>query len=376
MASEPRGGVRMLTALLIAVGAMCAITAGLTVAILIAEATVGNYGEIRLTVNGKRDLTVTGGRPLLGALRDHGIFIPSACGGRGSCGLCKLSIPDGGEPVATELPWLSKDEVARKVRLCCQVKVKRPLRIEIPEELLSVRQYRTVVTEIRDLTHDIKEVRLRLEDPPEMEFVPGQFVQFEVPPYDLTDEPVYRAYSISSDARNRGEIELQVRYVPNGICTTYVHQHLRVGMPAVINGPYGDFRLQDTQREIVFVAGGSGMAPIRSMLLHMAATRNPRKARYYYGVRSRRDLYLVDEMRELERTIPDFRFIPTLSRSQPEDQWNGEKGRVTVIVDREVPAGADAEAYLCGSPLMIDACVEILKAKGLPGSRIFFDKFA
>lgn len=366
----------MLIALLTAVGAMCAISAGLTVVILIAEATVGNYGEIRLTVNGKRELAVKGGRPLLAALKDHGLFIPSACGGRGSCGLCKLRILDGGVPVSTELPWLSKDEIAREVRLSCQVKVKRPLRVEIPDELFSVRQYRTVVSALRDLTHDIKEVRLRLEEPAEMDFIPGQFVQLEVPAYERTDEPVYRAYSLASDPRNRREVELEIRLVPNGICTTYVHQHLKVGMPVTINGPYGDFRLQDTTREIIFIAGGSGMAPIRSMLLHMAATRNPRKARYYYGARARRDLFLLDEMRELERTIPDFRFIPALSSSQPEDEWEGETGRITVIVDREVPVGVDAEAYLCGSPLMIDACVEVLKAKGLPQSRIFFDKFS
>jgi Na+-transporting NADH:ubiquinone oxidoreductase subunit F len=229
---------------------------------------------------------------------------------------------------------------------------------------------------LRDLTHDIKEVRLRLVNPPEIEFVPGQFVQFEVPPYRLTDEPVYRAYSLASDRRRRNEIELEIRYVPSGLCTTYVHQHLRVGDLVTINGPYGDFRLRDSDREIILIAGGSGMAPIKSILADMAHARSPRRTRYFFGAKAVRDLFLVDELKALESLLPDFRFIPALSAPLPGDVWSGERGLVTEVVDRHYERCENMEAYLCGSPLMIDACIEVLKRKGLPELQIFYDKFA
>jgi Na+-transporting NADH:ubiquinone oxidoreductase subunit F len=278
--------------------------------------------------------------------------------------------------VPTEAPWLTDAERKENLRLACQVKVKRPLRIWIPEELFSVNQYETVVSSIRDLTHDIKEVRLKLADPPSIAFTAGQYIQFEVPEYDLTDEPVYRAYSISSDPRESGEIELEIRYVPHGICTTYVHRHLKAGDRVRINGPYGEFGLRPSDREILFVAGGSGMAPIKSILLTMLAAGNPRKARYFFGAKARRDLFLVDEMRELEHRLPNFTFIPALSGPEPGDRWDGETGLITDVVARHVQTVGDCEAYLCGSPLMIDACVKVLTARGMTNDRVYYDKFA
>ena len=364
-------------AFFIAVGVMCGITSLLAVLMVIADATIGNYGEVTLTVNDEKQIKVEGGRTLLHTLKDEAVFIPSACGGRGSCGLCKLRILEGaGEPLATETPWLDDEEQANQVRLSCQVKVKNDLRIEIPEELFSVKQFSTEVLSLRDLTHDIKEVRLKLLDPPELEFRAGQFIQFEVPEYELTDEPVYRAYSASSDPDERNVIELEIRLVPNGICTTYVHRHLKEGEAITINGPYGDFYLQDTDHDIIFIAGGSGMAPVKSILLEMARTGNPRRARYFFGAKSKRDLFLVDEMRALERQLPDFGFVPALSEPDTNDHWEGETGLITEVVDRRVESAQNTEAYLCGSPFMIDACIEVLKAKGMPEERIYYDKFA
>lgn len=359
-----------------AVGVAVAINLVLTGLILFAGATVGDYGECTVRVNGDREVKAAGGRSLLSTLKDSGIFIPSACGGRGSCGLCKVRVEGGGEPLATELPWLSKDEVKGGVRLACQVKVKGDLAIRIPEELLSVAQYEVEVASIADLTHDIKEVRLKLIEPGAMTFKAGQYVQFEVPAYKLTDEPVYRAYSISSDPVDRGAIELEIRYVPNGICTTYVHRHLKVGERVNINGPYGDFRLSDTGRDVIFIAGGSGMAPIKSMLLEMARTGCRRNAEYYFGARSREDLFLEDLMQRIEREMPSFRFIPSLAAPEGGDEWSGETGLVTDVVGRRAGDVSEKEAYLCGSPLMIDACVELLKKKGMPEDRIFYDKFS
>jgi len=367
----------MLTAFLISVGVMCAITTVLAVLMILADATIANYGDVRITINDSKQITVEGGRHLLATLKDEQIFIPSACGGRGSCGLCKLKILEGaGDPLPTELPWLAPDEQRRKVRLSCQVKVKNPLRIEIPEELFNVKQYEAEVTAIRDLTYDIKEVRLKLLSPAAISFRAGQFVQFEVPPYELSNEPVYRAYSISSDPGKEDEIEMEIRYVPNGICTTYVHRHLKTGDKAVVNGPYGDFYLRDTNRGIVFVAGGSGMAPIKSILHQMLNEGNRRTARYFFGARAVKDLFLLDEMKDFQSKLPDFQFIPALSEPGPGDDWSGEQGLITDVVDRCLETVDNTEAYLCGSPLMIDACIEVLKNKGMPGELIYYDKFA
>lgn len=367
----------MIGAILIGIGVMTGLSGVLALLMVLADATLGNYGRVTIDVNGDRQLEVDGGQSLLSTLKDNEIFIPSACGGRGSCGLCKLRILDGaGDALPTELPWLTPAERKTQVRLSCQVKVKQNLRIEIPAELLSVRQFRTRVLAIRDLTHDIKEVRLKLLDPPRMDFEAGAFVQFEVPAYKLTDEPVYRAYSISSTPEEHDEIELEIRLVPNGICTTYVFQYLKEGDAVTINGPHGDFRLSDTEREMICIAGGSGMAPLKSILLDMRDRKLDRKTTYFFGARARRDLFLVEEMHALESVLPRFRFVPVLSEPAPDDDWEGETGLVTEAVERDIGDASEMEAYLCGSPLMIDACIKVLKDKGMPESQIFYDKFS
>jgi Na+-transporting NADH:ubiquinone oxidoreductase subunit F len=366
-----------MTALLIAVGVLCAINTGLALLLMIAAATLGRVGPCRITINGEKALTVAGGRSLLATLKDEHLFIPSACGGRGSCGLCKVTVLEGaGTLLPTETPWLTPEEQKANVRLACQVKVRRDLQIRIPDELFQVKQYRARVTDLADLTHDIKQVTLELEEPPEIRFKAGQYIQLEVPPYALTDEPVYRAYSVASDPADTRRIELEIRYVPNGICTTYVHKHLKVGDTVTLNGPYGEFGLTDSGAEMLCIAGGSGMAPIKSILHEMARTRSPRRCRYFFGARARRDLFLLEPMRELEKALPDFRFIPALSNPDPADAWEGETGRVTEVVARHVQDASQAEAFLCGSPLMIDACIQVLRDKGMPDSKIFYDKFS
>ncbi|MGM0431732.1 MAG: NADH:ubiquinone reductase (Na(+)-transporting) subunit F [Spirochaetota bacterium] len=344
---------------------------------VIADATIANYGEVKVTINNDKELVVKGGQPLLRALGSEGIFIPSACGGRGSCGLCKVKVNEGaGQYLPTELPWLSEEERSQNIRLSCQIKVKTDIDIEIPEELFNVRQFTATVESLRDLTHDIKEVLLKLKDPPEINMNAGQFIQFQVPEYELTDEPVYRAYSIASVPSDKEHIELEVRLVPNGICTTYVHNYLKEGEEVLFNGPYGDFYLRDTQRPMICIAGGSGMAPLKSILLDMAEKGVDREVHYFFGARSKRDLFLVDEMRELENKLPNFTFIPALSEPAEDDQWEGEVGLITDVVAKYVEDGSQSEAYLCGSPGMIDACIKVLKDKSVPEENIFFDKFA
>ncbi len=362
---------------LISIGAITGISSFLAVLMVIADSTIANYGEKKITVNNKNEYTVKGGRPLLSTLMEQNLFIPSACGGRGSCGLCKVKIEKGGgQYLPTELPWISGEEMKENIRLSCQCKVKEDLSIRIPDELFNVKEYSGRVTSIKDLTHDIKELSISLDDPDQIDFTAGQFVQIKAPEYELTDEPVYRAYSIASDPRQRNSIELEIRLVPNGICTTYVHKYLKEGDDILFNGPYGEFNLTDSQNEIVCIAGGSGMAPVKSILSNMQGRGIHRKTRYFFGARSKRDLFLVEEMKELEKNLPDFRFIPALSEPAEEDSWTGETGLITDVLDRHLENGKNIEAYLCGSPGMIDACVRVLVSKGIPEELIFYDKFA
>jgi Na+-transporting NADH:ubiquinone oxidoreductase subunit F len=367
----------MLSSFLIAVIAMCGLATFLALLMVIADLTLGNYGEVKITINAEKEMTVEGGKPLLSTLMGEKLFIPSACGGRGSCGFCKVKVvSDIGEYVATELPWITEEEKKENVRLSCQIKVKKDLAIQIPEELFNVKEYRTRVERIRDLTYDIKEVTLKMIDPREIKFRAGQYIQFQTPEYELSSESVYRAYSCSSVPSEKEAVELEIRLVPNGICTTYVFQYMKEGDEVTINGPYGEFYLRDTDAEIVFIAGGSGMAPVKSILLDMAEKQIDRKATFFFGARTTRDLFLVDEMRELEKRLPRFTFIPALSAPAEEDNWSGARGLITEVLDRHLKNGDNLEAYLCGSPGMIDASVGVLTKKGLPEERIFYDKFA
>ncbi|NCB01584.1 MAG: 2Fe-2S iron-sulfur cluster binding domain-containing protein [Spirochaetia bacterium] len=367
----------MLITLSISVLVITLISMVLALLMVIADGTVGNYGEVHIKINGKKDLTVRGGQPLLKALNAEGVFIPSACGGRGSCGLCKVSVIEGGGAyLPTELPWISEEEKKKNIRLSCQFKVKNDVSIQIPEELFSVRQFETKVESIVDLTHDIKQVTLKLIDPPTIDCKAGQFVQFQVPEYELTDEAVYRAYSMASVPSDNTHVELEIRLVPNGICTTYVHKYLKEGDEVTINGPYGDFFLRDTDNPIICIAGGSGMAPIKSILLDMIDKKSTRKARYFFGARTKKDLFLLDEMKELEKLMPSFTFTPALSEPQEDDKWEGEVGLITDVVRNLSENAKDSEAYLCGSPGMIDACIKVLKELGMPEEHIYYDKFA
>ena len=364
-------------ALLTAIGVACGVTTLLALLMVVADAYINDYGEVSLLINDDKKLAAEGGSSLLSTLKEHEIFIPSACGGRGSCGLCKLKVLDGaGELLPTETPWLTEDEQKDNMRLACQVKVRSDMRIQIPEEMLSVKQFTATVSSIRDLTYDIKEVIFDLNDKGSIDFKAGQFVQLEVPPYELTDDPVYRAYSIASAPTKDNQVELEIRYVPNGICTTYVHQHLKQGDTATLNGPYGEFHRSATEKEMICIAGGSGMAPVKSILLDMAESGSQRAARYFFGARAVKDLFLVDEMRELESRLPNFTFIPALSAPADGDDWKGDVGLITEVVDKHIDDASDMEAYLCGSPFMIDACVKTLTGLNMPEENIFYDKFA
>ncbi|MFH1123038.1 MAG: 2Fe-2S iron-sulfur cluster binding domain-containing protein, partial [Pseudomonadota bacterium] len=343
----------------------------------VADSYLADYGEKHVLLNDQKDLVVEGGRPLLFTLSEKGIFIPSACGGKGTCSYCKVKIHEGGGPVLpTETPYLSPEELEAHVRLSCQVKVKEDLKIEIPEDLFLVKEYKIKVERIEDLTPEIKGLHLKILTPEEgITFKPGQYVQFEVPRYKLTSASEYRAYSIASGAEDQRSLELVITKVPKGAVTTYVHDFLKEGEGLRMTGPYGDFYLRDSDRDILMIATGSGMAPMKAMIQQIAEQKIQRKTTFFFGAKTKEDLYYLDQLETWQKTMPHFTFIPTLSRVTEEDQWTGEKGRVTNLIEKQIPEKADMDVYICGSPPMVESCVDLLTKKGIPEDRIYFDKF-
>jgi Na+-transporting NADH:ubiquinone oxidoreductase subunit F len=349
----------------------------LALVLVLCEKYVVNYGPCKVTINNERELDITGGSPLLTVLRDEKIFIPSACGGRGTCGVCKCIIKTGGGAILpTETAFLTKEEQAADVRLSCQVKIREDMKIEIPEELFNVREYDCICTEIEELTYDMKRFRFELKDPPDIKFVAGQYMQLFTPKYKGNSEEVYRAYSIASDPKLDNVVDLIIRKVPNGICTTYCFDFLKVGDPVNINGPYGDFRLSDTEAPMVFVAGGSGMAPFVSILSHMRNTGSKRQAKYFFGGNTTQDQCMAEEMKAFEDVLEGFEFIPVVATPEEGANWNGQTGLVTEVVERMYKDLSGHEGYLCGSPGMIDAAAAVFTNLGMPEDKIYYDKFA
>ena len=367
----------MLLDVLIPVLIVSGIAAGLALIIVISEKFIADYGPCEITINQERKVTVDGGKPLLSTLQEQKIFIPSACGGRGTCGVCKLKVLEGGGAVLpTETPFLGKEELETNVRLSCQVKVRNDLVIRIPEELFRVREFTSLCAQIEDLTYDMKRFRFELQDPDSIEFTAGQYIQLLCPKYKGNSEDVYRAYSIASDPQEHHWIDLIIRRVPNGICTTWCFDYLKEGDPVRFNGPYGDFRLSETNAPMVFVAGGSGMAPFVSILHTMRNTGSTRRAVYFFGGNTVRDLCLDGQMAEFEKALPAFKFVPVVARPEPENGWKGQTGLVTEAVRKELQDLSEYEGYLCGSPGMIDASIKVFTALGLPESKVYYDKFA
>ncbi len=344
-----------------------------TLLIVMFDMVFGNNAARAVTVNGKKEIPVTSDDTLLNILSSQKIFVPSACGGKATCGFCKCTVTEGGGDIKpTELAFIKPEDAAKGVRLSCQVKVKGNMKVEIPESMLSAKEYKTVITELKDLTYDIKLVRFKLLSPSVMDFKPGQYAQLKVPGID-----VVRAYSIASNPSVKDSIEMIVRYVPNGAATSYVFNALQKGDKVTVTGPYGGFFLQEqSKRDIVCIAGGSGKAPIRSILARLKEQGMTRKVRYFFGAKAVRDLYYTEEMQQLQKEYPNFEYIPALSNPLPQDNWNGATGLITDVLDRMTGDLVEAEAYLCGSPGMIDACIKVLNKHQIKSANVFYDKFA
>ena len=366
----------MLLAIIIAVFTISSIGAALAALLVISEYFIVRYGQCKITINQEKELEIEGGKSLLSSLIENKIFIPSACGGRGTCGLCKLKVIDGGgQLLPTEEPFLSEEERASNARISCQVKIRNDIEIEIPPELFNIRQYTCRCAEITDLTYDIKQFRFELIEPEAIDFIPGQYMQLLAPVYEKSSEEVYRAYSMSCDPADKTAIETIIRLVPGGICTTYCFNYLKIGDTVMLNGPYGDFRLSETDAPIVFIAGGSGMAPIKCILHHMKDTNSTRMATYYFGANTLKDMFMMDQMKKFESELANFRFVPALAAPEPDEKWDGQTGLVTDIVRHDLKNASESEAYLCGSPGMIDAATKVLIEMGMHQDKIFYDKF-
>ena len=313
---------------------------------------------------------------MLSTLAGEKIFIPSACGGKATCGLCKVKVLEGaGGLLPTEEPYISQEERKQNVRLSCQVKVKGNMKLEIEESLFNIKEFICDVVDITDMTYDIKRVRMKLPAGETISFKAGQFMQFYTKPYGKVKEEVFRAYSISSKSSEHDHIELLMRLVPGGICTGYVHQALKLGDKVRLSGPYGAFYLRGNCEELIMIAGGSGLAPIRSLVYEVIENALPHKIRFFFGANALKDLYYMEEFAQIEKDHPQFTFIPCLAFPKPEDNWTGVTGFVTVALQQQVDNAQGKEAYLCGSPGMLDACIKILREKGFNDQTIFYDKF-
>lgn len=344
-----------------------------SVILIIIDQYVSNYAaECKLTINKEKELTVAGGDTLLNGLMANKIFLPSACGGRGTCGFCKCKVTEGaGDIQPTEAPLLTKEEIKNNTRLACQVKVKNDIFIEVPKDMLAAQEFKAKVTKIEDITYDIKLLEFELPAGKEINFKPGQYVQFVVPG---TED--FRAYSMASTPRENNKVQLMVRQVRLGLCSSYMHKHLETGDEITFTGPYGDFYLrEESEREIICVAGGVGVPPIKSILTHIFTKGTDRKVTYFFGARAKKDLYYYDEPLALAKKHKNFTFVPALSAPDPQDKWTGEKGFIHLAVDKYVKDASNIEAYLCGPDLMIDAVIRVLKAKGLTDEYIYYDKF-
>jgi len=366
--------------LLAAIAVFLATVVGMAGLLVLAARYLVTYGTVQLKINDEEPMPVDGGQNLLMALYGKKLFIPSACGGRGTCGYCKVKVPPGddaaGPVLPTELPFLTRKEIRAGVRLSCQIKVKKDIRIFIPEEFLKVQEFHARVASTRPVTPDIKEIRFAIEEPKEIEFQAGQFVQVRVPAPDEPNGFVFRAYSISSAVYEKGEVELNVRLVPKGKGTTFLFG-LTEGDPVIFTGPYGEFRLsEDPESELILIGGGVGMAPMKCLILSLLATWPDRKCTFFFGCRGTRDIFYYDLYRDLAKKHPNFTVLYALSDLQEGEEWDGPTGFIHLWVEKEYEPEKKRQVFLCGPPPMINAAMKVLQEKGIRiAEEAFYDKF-
>ena len=386
--------------------------------LMVARSKLVATGEVTILVNEDADkaLRTAAGSTLLGTLAANKIFIPSACGGKGSCGGCKVSVTDGGGAMLpTEVSHINRGEEREGVRLACQVKVKGDMEIELPPEVFSVRKWKCKVRSNKNVATFIKELLMDLPPDEEVPFRAGGYIQIESPPhvakykdfvidgeyredwdkFDMwrfvskVDEEVTRAYSMANYPQEKGIILLNVRVAsppprapegtPPGKMSSYIF-NLKPGDEVTISGPYGEFYAKDTDAEMMFIGGGAGMAPMRSHIFDQLKRLNSkRKMTFWYGARSLREAFYQDEFDELAAKHPNFTWHLALSEPLPEDNWTGMTGFIhQVVYDnylKDHPAPEDIEYYLCGPPLMLSACRNMFEDLGVEEENVLYDDF-
>jgi Na+-transporting NADH:ubiquinone oxidoreductase subunit F len=394
-----------------------AVILALVAVLLVAKSQLIPGGEVEILINGDPEKTIktTGGATLLSTLAAQKIFIPSACGGQGTCGVCKCKVLEGGGALLpTEKTHVGKREAREGVRLTCQVKVKENMKLEIEPEVFDVKRWKCQVRSNENVATFIKELILELPKGEEVPFRAGGYIQIECPPYQVaytafevddeyrgdwdkfdlwryaskTDEEVIRAYSMANYPDEKGIIMLNVRIaspppnlpnVPPGEMTSYLF-NLKAGDEVVISGPFGEFFARPTEAEMCFVGGGAGMAPMRSHIYDLfQRLGTDRKVSFWYGARSLREAFYVDEFGKISTENENFDWHLALSEPLPEDEWTGDTGFIhQVLYDnylKDHPAPDEVEYYLCGPPMMIDACKKMLYELGVEEESILFDDF-
>lgn len=377
-------------------------------------------GEVKLNINGEKEISVEPGSTLLTTLSEAKIFLPSACGGGGTCGMCKCKVIEGGGDILpTEKPHFSRKEQQENLRLGCQVKVRQDMKIEVPEEIFGIKKWECEVVSNDNVSTFIKEFVVRLPEGENLDFRSGGYIQIDVPKcevdykdfdidkqyhedwdcqraWDLkmkNTEPIYRAYSMANHPAEGNIIKLNIRIatppwnrntksftkVNPGICSSYIWS-LKPGDKVNVSGPYGEFFIKDTTKEMMFIGGGAGMAPMRSHIFDQFVTKHTsRKATFWYGGRSLRELFYIDDFQKIENENPNFKFNVALSEPKPEDNWTGYTGFIhKIILDNYLinhPEPEEIEYYLCGPKLMIDAVISMLDSLGVPPENIMFDDF-
>ena len=395
------------------------ITTFLVILLNIAEKKLLPQGNVSILINDEPDnaISVGTGGTLLGALSGQKVFLPSACGGGGTCAMCKCQIFEGGGDILpTETSHVSRSEAKENWRLACQVKVKQDMKIHVPDEVFSVRKWDCTVKSNTDVATFIREFVIELPPGENLDFKAGGYIQIDIPEYhnlsfknfDINqqyhpdwdkfniwglmahnEEPDFRAFSMANHPAEGNKVMLNVRIatpppplwndVPPGIASSYIYS-LKPGDPVSISGPYGEFFIKDTDREMVYIGGGAGMAPMRSHLFHLFHTlKTGRKVSFWYGARSLREMFYDDEFKNIANEFPNFSYHVALSEPFPEDNWTGPTGFIHQVThdnylsDHTDPT--EIEYYMCGPPPMIKAAEDMLDSLGVEKEMIAFDSF-
>jgi Na+-transporting NADH:ubiquinone oxidoreductase subunit F len=401
--------------IIIAVALFTAIVISLALLILAARRVLVPSGDVAINVNGERDIIVQPGNKLLAALSSNGLFLPSACGGGGTCGRCKVKVLEGGgDLLPIEAAHISKREATDGQRLACQVSINNAMRIEVPEDVFGVSKWECTVRSNDNVATFIKELVLELPQGETMDFRAGGYIQIECPEYTLdfkdidipeqfrddwvkykifdlksvVTKPDLRAYSMANYPQENDTVMLNVRIAtpppnvpdaPPGILSSFIFG-LKAGDKAIVSGPYGEFFAKETEAEMVFIGGGAGMAPMRSHILdQLLRINSKRKISFWYGARSLREAFYVDEFNRLAEEHDNFEWHLALSEPLPEDNWDGLTGFVhNILLENYLknhPAPEDNEYYMCGPPVMNTAVISMLDAQGVEPENIFLDDF-